>query len=109
MTPTAYYNSSKMCYEVWIEEAQGDRYVKVIKNMNTAHQILKEQGYRFIDAKLGVMDMPMLLVTDYQYFANNENDILDWCKQSNVQCNLMGMILEFGSQEEKMMFLLRWS
>ena len=23
MTPTAYYNSSKLCWEIWIEEAQG--------------------------------------------------------------------------------------
>jgi hypothetical protein len=98
-----------MCYEVWIEEAQGDRYVKVIKNMNTAHKILKEQGYRFIDAKLGKMDMPMLLITDSSYYEGNAKEINEWCKQSGTYCKKIGMILEFGSQEEKMMFLLRWS
>lgn len=108
MTPTAYYNSSKLCWEVWIEEAQGDRFVKVLKSANTAHKMLKEQGHKFIDARLGTMDMPMLLVTDYVYFVDNETDIFDWCKQSNVQCKLTGMILEFGSKEEKMMFMLRW-
>lgn len=108
MTPTAYYNSSKLCWEVWIEEAQGDRYVKVIMNMNTAHRILKEQGHKFVDAKLGKMDMPILLVTDPGYFLDNEQAIFDWCASSSVQCKKTGMILEFGSQEEKMMFLLRW-
>jgi len=108
MTPTAYYNSSKLCWEVWVEEAQGDRYVKVIKNMNTANRILKDQGYKFIDAKLGKMDMSMLIITDPGYYLDNEPAILDWCKSSNVQCTKAGMILEFGSQEEKMMFLLRW-
>jgi len=98
-----------MCYEVWIEEAQGDRYVKVIKNMNTAHQILKEQGYRFIDAKLGKMDMPMLLITDADYYEANKKEMTEWCKQSGIFCKKIGMILEFGSQEEKMMYLLRWS
>lgn len=109
MIPTAYYNSSKLCWEVWIEEAQGDRFEKVIKNLNVAHKILKEQGHKFLEAKLGHMDMAMLLVTDYQYYTANEADIIDWCQQSNVYCKQTGMVLEFGSQEEKMMFLLRWS
>ncbi len=109
MTPTAYYNSSKLCWEIWIEEAQGDRFEKVIKNLNVAHQILKEQGHKFVEAKLGKMDMPMLLITDYQYYTANEEAMVDWCSQSSVYCKQTGMILEFGSQEEKMMFLLRWS
>ena len=109
LNPTAYYNSSKLCWEIWIEEAQGDRYEKVIKNLNVAHQILKDQGYKFVDAKLGKMEMPMLLITDDPYFRENEQAIDDWCKQSNVYCKKTGMILEFGAQEEKMMFLLRWS
>ena len=108
MTPTAYYNSSKLCCEIWVEEAQGDRYVKVLKEANTTHIMLKENGYKFVDAKLGTMEMAMLLITDPSYYLDNEPAILDWCRSSNVQCSKAGMILEFGSQEEKMMFLLRW-
>jgi hypothetical protein len=109
MTPTAYYNSSKLCWEVWIEEAQGDRFVKVLKSANTAHKMLKDQGYKFIDAKLGSMQMPMLLICDYKFWTDNEVQILDWCTQSRVQCKLTGMILEFDSQQDKMMFMLRWA
>ena len=109
MTPTAYYNSSKLCWEIWIEEAQGDRFEKVIKNLNVAHQILKEQGHRFVEAKLGKMDMPMVLITDYEYYVVNEEAMIDWARQSNVQYKQTGMILEFDSTEDKMMFMLRWS
>lgn len=108
MTPTAYYNSSKLCWEIWIEEAQGDRFEKVIKNLNVAYQILKEQGHRFVEAKLGKIDMPMLLVTDYEYYTANEAAMVDWCTQSNVYCKQTGMLLEFDTQEDRMMFLLRW-
>jgi 23S rRNA A2030 N6-methylase RlmJ len=109
VTPVAYYNSSKLCWEIWIEEAQGDRMARVLKHAQTAHKVLKEQGYKFVDAKLGNMAMPILLITDPAYYLDNETDIIDWCVQSSVQCKQTGMILEFGSQEEKMMFLLRWS
>jgi len=109
MTPTAYYNSSKLCWEVWLEEAQGDRFVNVLKEASTAHRMLKEKGYKFVDAKLGNMTMAMLLITDATYYLENESSIQEWCKASDVKCNKAGMILEFGSQEEKMMFLLRWN
>jgi hypothetical protein len=55
------------------------------------------------------MDMPMLLITDSSYYEGNAKEINEWCKQSGTYCKKIGMILEFGSQEEKMMFLLRWS
>jgi hypothetical protein len=108
VTPTAYYNSSKLCWEVYIEEAQGDRFEKVIKNLNVAHQILKEQGHKFLEAKLGNIDMPMLLIVDHKYYTENEDAMLDWCKQSSVHYTRTGMLLEFDTQEDRMMFLLRW-
>ena len=74
-----------------------------------AHQILKEQGHRFVEAKLGKMDMPMVLITDYEYYTVNEAAMVDWAGQSNVQYKQTGMILEFDSTEDKMMFMLRWS
>jgi len=108
LTPTAYYNSSKLCWEVWIEEAQGDRFEKVIKNLNVAHQILKEQGIKFVEAKLGSVAMPMLLIVDYKYYTDNEDTMVDWCEQSSVYFKRTGMVLEFDTQEDRMMFLLRW-
>jgi hypothetical protein len=55
------------------------------------------------------MDMPILLITDYAYYTDNESAMLEWCRESNIRFNNTGMILEFGSKEEKMMFMLRWS
>ena len=106
--PTAHYNSSKLCWEILIEEAQGDRMVLVHKEANTAHKMLKEQGIKFVDAKVSRFGQPMLLITDFIFWYQNEEQILDWCTESRVQCTLTGMILEFESQEDKMMFMLRW-
>jgi hypothetical protein len=109
VTPTAYYNSSKLCWEVWIEEAQGDRFEKVIKNLNVAHQILKEQGHKFVEAKLGYpVETLLLVIADYKYYIDNEAAMVDWCEQCSVYYKRTGMVLEFNSQEDRMMFLLRW-
>ncbi len=104
----AFWNSSKLCWEVLVEEAQGDRYVKVFKHANTAHKMLKDHGIKFVEASMNAQKRHILLITDPIYWLNNEQDIVDWFAVSNVKYNLSGMILEFDSQEDKMMFLLRW-
>jgi hypothetical protein len=107
--PSAHYNSSKMCWEILIEEPQGDRMVLVHKEANTAHKMLKERGIKFVEADFKHSSGPLLLISDYSFWIDNEEDIFDWCTESRVQCTLTGMILEFESQEDKMMFLLRWA
>lgn len=108
--PTAHYNSSKMCWEILVEEPQGDRMVLVHKEANTAHKMLKDQGIKFVDAHLNALmnGGPMLLIADYRYWIDNEQEILDWFSESNIKYAQTGMILEFESNEDKMMFLLRW-
>ena len=107
--PTAHYNSSKLCWEILLEEAQGDRMVLVHKEANTAHRMLKERGIKFVDAYGTGSGAPMLLISDFIFWYQNEEEIFDWCTKSRVQCTLTGMILEFDSQEDKMIFMLRWS
>jgi hypothetical protein len=51
----------------------------------------------------------MLLIADPAYWVKNETDIIDWFATSNVKYYMKGMILEFESDADKMMFLLRWS
>ncbi len=105
----AFWNSSKLCWEVLVEEAQGDRYVKVFKHANTAHQMLKDHGIKFVEASINSTKRYILLITDPIYWLDNEQDIIDWFAESNIQYSMAGMILEFTTQEDKMMFLLRWS
>ena len=106
----AFWNSSKVCWEILVEEAQGDRFVKVFKHANTAHKMLRDRGVKFVEASINVMNKRhMLLVADPEYWVNNEEDIIEWFVESNIRYNLAGMILEFDTQEDKMMFLLRWS
>lgn len=109
MTPTAHYNSSKLCWEILLEEPQGDRMVFVHKEANTAHRILKERGIKFVDAKTTKFGRPMLLITDPTYWFSNEKEIIEWLYDSNIGWILNGMVLEFNTPEEKMMFMLRWA
>lgn len=106
----AFWNSSKLCWEILVEEAQGDRYVKVFRHANTAHKMLKDLGIKFIEASRNVnSNRFMLLIADPSYWVNNETDIMSWFNDSNIKYNQTGMILEFESDADKMMFLLRWS
>lgn len=105
----AYWNSSKLCWEVLIQEPRGDRYVSVLQHANIAKNILKDQGIKYIDAHVSVYNnMHMLLVADPQWWVDNEADIVTWANESNINMKLNGMILEFPTLEEKMMFLMRW-
>ena len=108
MTPTARYNHTKLCWEILVEELQGDRIGQVYKEANTAYKMLKEKGIKFVDARVNQFGNPMLLITDFIFWYENEEQIFDWCTESRVQCTLTGMIIEFESQEDKMMFMLRW-
>lgn len=110
-SPSAHYNSSKLCWEILLEEPQGDRMVLVHKEANTAHKMLKEWGIKFVDAYTNSLmnGCPMLLISDFRYWLDNEEEIFDWCTESRIQCTLTGMIIEFESQEDKMMFVLRWA
>ncbi len=105
----AYWNSSKLCWEILVEEAQGDRFVKVFKHANTAHKMLRDHGIKFIEASMNAHKRYMLLIADPLYWTENEREIIDWFGVSNIKCSLTGMVLEFDTQEDKMMFLLRWS
>lgn len=108
-TVKAFWNTSKLCWEILVEEAQGDRFVKVFKHANTAHKMLKDLGIRFIEASINVMNQRhMLLVADPEYWVKNEDAIINWFGESNIRYTLTGMMLEFDTPEDKMMFLLRW-
>ena len=100
----AYWNPNKFCWEIWLEEAQGDRYVKVFKHADIGHKMLKEQGIKFIDAYVDINNKrPMLLISDPGYWLENENNIISWAKDSDIIYLQEGMILSFNSNEDKMM------
>lgn len=92
-----------------ILEPNGTQYIQVLKHANVARRILKEQGVKFIDAHVNVNNHKhMLLIVDPEWWTNNESLIVDWCTATDNSLNLTGMILEFDSKEDKMMFMLRW-
>lgn len=51
---------------------------------------------------------PMLVVVDYKYYLDNESQIAEWADKCTPGWQLLGMILEFKSEEDRLAFLLRW-
>jgi hypothetical protein len=64
---------------------------------------------RFILAEFELLGTPDLLVvlTDLTFWANNVDELLDWCNQYGAR--VKGMTVEFDTNEQLTMFCLRWS
>lgn len=53
---------------------------------------------------------PMLLVADYKWWCNNQEEIESWMTQHLPRGvhHLQGMVIVFDSEEDRMMFMLRF-
>lgn len=51
---------------------------------------------------------PFVIIVDYKYYLNNEEDIVEWCDKCVPGWEQAGMVLEFKSEEDRLAFLLRW-
>lgn len=49
----------------------------------------------------------MAILTDYRYWAEQEDALRSWCKDNNS--DFVGMIVVFPNQKTLTAFLLRWS
>lgn len=49
-----------------------------------------------------------LLIVDYEWYGQNQNEIDDWIKRTIPDSWRNGMIIMFANEQEKMLFLLRW-
>jgi hypothetical protein len=106
---TAYWNPGKLCWEISMVQPSGERHTQVLHHANVARRILKEQGVRYIDAHINVYNQKhMLLIVDPEWWVNLENDIAEWCSMTDNSLKLSGMVIEFDTKEDKMMFMLRW-
>lgn len=105
----AYWNPSKLCWEIVLLEANGERHIQVLHHANVARRILKERGVRYIDAHTNVFNnKKMLLIVDPDWWVKNEHDIYAWASECDNSLTLNGMIIEFNTHEDRMMFMLRW-
>jgi len=51
---------------------------------------------------------PFVIVADYKFYVENEQEIKDWTNQCTPGWALTGMVLEFKSEQDRLAFLLRW-
>lgn len=105
----AYWNSSKICWEVLVQEPRGDRLALTLRHANIAKDRLRDQGVKYIDAHVSVYNQRhLLMIADPVWWLDNELEIMLWAKESNINLTLTGMIMEFSTAEEKMLFIMRW-
>jgi hypothetical protein len=105
----AYWNTSKCCWEIAISRPAGDRYEQTMSHANSVCQMLKDQGIKYVDAFVNqYQSYYLLLIADPEWYLTNEEAIKTWSEHSGIDFTINGMVLEFKSQEDKMMFMLRW-
>lgn len=63
---------------------------------------------RFIIAPEAIVDKEKLVIlTDYKYWADCTDELIEWCKSNGAVTQ--GMTVVFPDEETLMLFVLRWS
>jgi hypothetical protein len=52
---------------------------------------------------------PFVIVADYKFYVENEQEINEWANQCTSGWALTGMVLEFKNEQDRLAFLLRWN
>ena len=52
---------------------------------------------------------PFVIIIDYNFYLDTEDDIKQWANQCTPGWERAGMILEFTNEEDRLAFLLRWN
>ena len=66
---------------------------------------------RFVVAPDPLHYKTYVMIQDYQWWANNEREILNWMVAHLPRGieHQQGMTVEFDTEQDRMMFLLRWA
>ena len=67
-------------------------------------------GRRFVGGYSPVSKQQMLMIADYRWWINNESAILKWLDANlpRGRDHQTGMIVSFDSEQDLLMFTLRW-
>ena len=65
---------------------------------------------RFVGGYSPVSKQQMLMIADYRWWVNNESAILKWLDANlpRGRDHQTGMIVSFDSEQDLLMFTLRW-
>ncbi len=65
---------------------------------------------RFIGGHSPLSGQQILMIADYMWWSNNEDSILAWMDANlpRGRDHQTGMIVSFDSEQDLMLFLLRW-
>lgn len=65
-------------------------------------------GGKFIAATSPVDRDLLLIIEDYAFWVVNQKEIEKWIADSNGTITQKGMVVHFDTEEDRVMFLLRW-
>lgn len=50
-----------------------------------------------------------VIILDPKWWVENEYEIREYCVERGIRCQQQGMVVQFDTDEEFTMFMLRWS
>lgn len=50
-----------------------------------------------------------VIIFDYKFYHYNEKEIVDWLNSYTLGWCRMGMVLTFKTEQDRLLFILRWS
>lgn len=50
-----------------------------------------------------------VVILDPKWWVDNEYEIREYCVENGIRCQQQGMVVQFDTDEEFTMFMLRWS
>jgi len=56
-----------------------------------------------------IQNKSILVINDVSFYINNEAEIRQWCNSSLTNWSQKGMIMGFVNDEERNLFLMRWT
>lgn len=62
-----------------------------------------------MDVRFFKADSRVVIVFDYKFYAEREEEIDEWCWQAFDYHPREGLVLTFRNESDTNMFLLRWS
>ena len=89
----------------------GGRQVGKSAWMRLYQQFMNKPEKRFQLASSPMDNSYLLMIVDYMWWTDNEREILNWMVDNLPRGieHQQGMVLTFDSEQDRMMFLLRWS
>jgi hypothetical protein len=74
--------------------------------MTDLFQGWKQDRFIIADDEYVVDGAHLVVLSDYRYWANHIDELVDWCKHNNAE--IQGMTVVFKDKDSLLTFALKW-